>query len=171
MPLEFNRACGKVVSSGCSDSAGAQGPHLDVRDCYLFMALECHHPPRFPAQAGSSLRLPTNSPCRGNRSTRGGLQPGRVSVLGASTLFRPSAGQGNLAMIHPPEKIYPIRRHQSRRLLHPPNKIPGLSAVSHYPPRFVRAQSIRHRPRPNGAQTRRFAGVARAVFSLPPAGP
>ena len=32
----------------------------------------------------------------------------------------------------------------------------------HTTPRFVRAQSIRHRPRPNGAQTRRFAGVARA---------
>lgn len=69
---------------------------------------------------------------------------------------------GESAMIHPlgrPSRSAAISR--AVFFIHP-TRYPAVSAVSHYSPRFVRAQSIRHRPRPNGAQTRRFAGVARA---------
>lgn len=90
--------------------------------------------------------------------------PGAFAYLAPAPASTPAAQcrTGESAMKHPLGGLQPIGRHQSRYLFIHPTRYPAVSAVSYYSPRFVRAQSIRHRPRPDGAQTRRFAGVARA---------
>ena len=146
-----------------------------TRPASLTCATEFVHgvglPPRaaIPRARGfRCVRLRPNSTAGGIDPAQGSLdqiaEPGRFSVLSAGTRLPtggplPHRGIGN----ETPTRQTPADRPRSVALsLHQPHTIPAVSAVSYYSPRFVRAQSIRHRPRPDGAQTRRFAGVARA---------